>query len=230
MAFSLAAIGIERTFPMVEDNQDSTDKTMEEVHAPDNLQHFCAPVIHPTTGQIITSYKKLTKDPTLKDVWETGFGKEWAGLTQGDKRTGASGTNTLIIVSPEKIHEIPNDRVVTYANIVVHYRPQKDDPNRVRITTGGNLIVYPGELTTRTADITTSKILWNSILSTKNAKYMCLDIKKLLPVCINGEIHIHEYAYWHLHVFVPINWCTQVKILYVQAHIFRIFCAQYAVP
>ena len=79
---------------MVENNQDSTSKTMEEVHAPDNLQHFCAPVIHPTTGDIITSYKKLIKDPTLKDVWETGFGKEWGGLTQGDKRTGASGTNT----------------------------------------------------------------------------------------------------------------------------------------
>ncbi len=26
-------------------------------------------------------------------------------------------------------------------------------------------------------DITTSKLLWNSILSMKNAKYMCLDIK-----------------------------------------------------
>jgi hypothetical protein len=31
----------------------------------------------------------------------------------------------------------------------------------VRITSGGNLIDYPGELTTRTADLTTSKILWN---------------------------------------------------------------------
>ena len=73
----------------------------------------------------------------------------------------------------------PNDRVVTYANNVIDYRPQKDDPNRVRITAVGNLIIYPGELTTRTADITTSKILWNSVLSTKNAKYMCLDIKTI---------------------------------------------------
>ena len=74
---------------------------------------------------------------------------------------------------------IPNDRVVTYANIVVDYRPHKDDSNRVRITSGGNLIIYPGELTTRIADITTSKILWNSVLSTKNAKYMCLYIKTI---------------------------------------------------
>ena len=30
MAFSLEAVGIEIRFPIVEDNQDSTDKTMEE--------------------------------------------------------------------------------------------------------------------------------------------------------------------------------------------------------
>ena len=71
-----------------------------------------------------------------------------------------------------------------YANIVVDYRPQKEDPNRIRITAGGNLIIYPGGLTTRTEYITTSKILWNSILST-NAKYMFLDIKRL-PVCTYG--------------------------------------------
>ena len=62
------------------------------------------------------------------------------------------------------------------------YRPQKDDPNRVRLTAGGNLINYPGELTTRTAELTTSKILWNSVLSTKDAKYMCIDLKNFTSV------------------------------------------------
>ena len=51
----------------------------------------------------------------------------------------------------EEIKKIPGDRTVTYARIVIDYRPQKNDPNRVRITVGGNLIDYPGELTTRTA-------------------------------------------------------------------------------
>ena len=118
----------------------------------------------------------MSNDPELRDVWKTGFVKEWGSLDQGDTRTRAKGTDTFKIMRPEQVLLIPNDRVVTYANIVVDYRPQKDDPNRVRITAGGNLIIYPGELTTRTADITTSKILWNSVLSTKNAKYMCLDI------------------------------------------------------
>ena len=67
-------------------------------------------------------------------------------------------------------------RVPTYARVVVEFRPQKEDPNRVRITAGGNLIKYPGELTTRTADLTTTKIAWNSVLSTEGAKYACLDV------------------------------------------------------
>jgi hypothetical protein len=37
---------------------------------------------------------------------------------------------------------------------------------------------YPGELMTRTADLTTSKLMWNSVLSTNGAKFMCLDIEK----------------------------------------------------
>ena len=47
----------------------------------------------------------------------------------------------------------------------------------MRITAGGNLIKYPGELTTRTADMTTTKILWNSIFSTEGAQFIGLDIK-----------------------------------------------------
>ena len=66
---------------------------------------------------------------------------------------------------------------MTYARIVVDFRPQKTDPNRVRIIVGGNLIDYPYELTTRTADLTTSKVMWNSVISTPGAKYACADVK-----------------------------------------------------
>ena len=65
------------------------------------------------------SYKRLSKDPEMKEVWETGFGKEWGSLAQGDTRTRAKGTDTFKILRPEQVLLIPNDRVVTYANIVV---------------------------------------------------------------------------------------------------------------
>ena len=93
-----------------------------------------------------------------------------------------------------------------YANIVVDYRPQKIDPNRFRITSGRKLINYPGGLTTRTSYLTTSKILWNRIISTINTKYMCGDIK-ILPLHPIRLIVIHT----HTPVSVPGTYHTAVQ-------------------
>jgi hypothetical protein len=60
---------------------------------------------------------------------------------------------------------------------VVDVRPNKEEVHRVRVTVGGNLIKYDGYVSTRSANLTTSKCLWNSIISTTGAKYMCLDVK-----------------------------------------------------
>ena len=92
---------------------------------------------------------------------------------------GTKGTDTIFFMSHDEIKRIPRNRTVTYAHIVVDYRPQREDPNRVRISVGGNPINLPGELTTRTADLSTSKILWNSTLSTPDAKYECADVGNL---------------------------------------------------
>ncbi len=140
-------------------------------------EHFCAPVIHPVTGASITKYKTLVNDPLTSYTWSRAFGKEFGNLAQGDEVTNTKGTDSIFVMTHEQIQAIPNDRTITYTRIVVDYRPQKADPNRVRLTAGGNLIDYPGELTTRTADLTTTKLLWNSVISTEGARYLCLDIK-----------------------------------------------------
>ncbi len=144
---------------------------------PWTCEHFCAPVIHPVTGESITKYKKLVDDPITRHIWSRAFGKEFGNLAQGDAATNTPGTDSIFVMTHEQILRIPYDRTVTYTRIVVDYRPQKADPNRVRLTAGGNLIDYPGELTTRTADLTTTKMVWNSVNSTDNARYLCLDIK-----------------------------------------------------
>jgi hypothetical protein len=72
---------------------------------------------------------------------------------------------------------IPKSQTETYERVVVDFSPQKADPHSICITANGNLMNYPGELSTSTANLTTSKIMWNSILGTKDVKYMCLDIK-----------------------------------------------------
>ena len=45
------------------------------------------------------------------------------------------------------------------------------------MTAGGNLINCDRELEIQAVDVLTSKMLWNSTVSTKGAKYACLDIK-----------------------------------------------------
>ena len=107
-----------------------------------NLQQFCGGVTHPDTGVNITSYRKLLKIPLLRDVWVKVMCKELGNISQGFGDT--KGTNTVRFLTHAEIAKIPSDCTVTYARIVVDYRPQKDDPNRVRITVGGNLIDYPG--------------------------------------------------------------------------------------
>ena len=141
-----------------------------------NLEHFAMPMIHPTTGETISSYKKLMNDPDTMEIWQTAFGKDFGGMAQGHNKTGKEGTNTIFVMTHAEILLIPADRTITYARAVVDFCPQKADPHRIRITAGGNLINYPGELTTRTANLTTSKLMRNSVLSTEGAKYMCLDI------------------------------------------------------
>ncbi len=134
------------------------------------------PMVHPKTGETISSYKQLMHDPVTAEIWQTAFGKDFGGMAQGNLQTGQKGTNSIFVMMHAGIQNIPRNQTVTYARVVVDFRPQKVDSHRIRITAGGNPINYPGELSTRTADLTTSKLNWNSVLSTEGARYMCLDI------------------------------------------------------
>jgi hypothetical protein len=64
---------------------------------------------------------------------------------------------------------MPKGHRATYIQIVCADHPEKVDPRQVRFTVGGDQVDYPGIVTAKTADITTAKILFNSVLSTPNA-------------------------------------------------------------
>jgi hypothetical protein len=113
-----------------------------------NLEHLAMPMIHPMTGETISSYKKLMNDPATMEIWQTAFGKDFGGISQGDNKTGQKGTNAIFVMTHAEILLIPADCTITYAQVVVDFRPQKADPHRICITAGGNLINYPGKLTT----------------------------------------------------------------------------------
>ena len=126
------------------------------------------------TGEIY-EYRHLIQDERYKQTWEDSMCDELGRLAQGRQSTGLKGTNTFNFIP---FDAIPQDRRkdITYPRIVVDYRPQKEKPNRTRITVGGNRINYPFPVTTQTAELCTHKLLVNSVVSTKNAKYMTADI------------------------------------------------------
>jgi hypothetical protein len=45
------------------------------------------------------------------------------------------------------------------------------------MTVGGDRLDYPGEVATKTADLPVTKVIINSVISTKAALYMNMDIK-----------------------------------------------------
>ena len=108
------------------------------------MNHYANPMVHPVTGDIVSSYKKAMNDTSNGDLWKTAFGKEFGGLAQGDNKTKTVGTNAIFIMSHSDIKTYKGK--YTYARVCLDHRPQKEDPYRIWITAGGNLIKYKGEL------------------------------------------------------------------------------------
>ena len=113
----------------------------------------------------------------------------------------------------DKIKCIPKHKKITYTRLVVNFLPHKDDPNRIRIIVGRNLTLIALELTTHTSNLTTAKILWNSVMSTEGVEYAVFDVSntyfhtslvpadydymriplQLIPEHIITQYTLHEY-------------------------------------
>jgi hypothetical protein len=147
-------------------------------------------VIHPITGKALT-YRQLNSDHQYKLIWNTAGANELGRLAQGvgDR---IKGTYTIFFI---KHAQVPKHKTVTYGRFVCDVRQQKAEPEQTRLTVGGNLINYDGDVSTQTADLTTSKIMWNSVISTLHAKYMCLDLKNFYV-----GTPMKEYKYMRLNI------------------------------
>jgi hypothetical protein len=123
------------------------------------------------------------------------------------------------------IHDIPKGKKATYLKIVAAYRPEKANPHRIRFTVSGDRIDYPGGVSMKTANLPTVKTLFNSVISTPNARFMTTDLKDFnlgtplaqykymqymqIPVSVIPESIMAEYKLLplrhHDHVYVEIR-------------------------
>ena len=136
--------------------------------------HWANTIIDPISGASM-EYRHLVKIPKHKVPWTTSFSNELGRMAQGVGSINMV-TNTIYFIDYALI---PKDRRsdITYGQILVEYLPHKTEPNRKRLTVGGNLINYPRDVSTPTADTTTAKIVINSTISTPKTKYLVGDVK-----------------------------------------------------
>jgi hypothetical protein len=110
-------------------------------------------VINQDTGASL-EYLHLIQYDTTFPVWNKAAANEFGRLAQGvgDR---IEGSNTIFFI-PHNV--VPKGKVITYGRFVVDIHPNKTETHQVRLTVGGNLIQYPGDVSTRSADLTTSGI------------------------------------------------------------------------
>ena len=126
--------------------------------------------INPDTGKI-AEYREL-RQSSDGPIWINSNCEEIGRLAQG--YGNIKGTNTIHFI---QLSDVPKGRKICYLRPVAAFRPEKDQPFRMRWTCGGDQIDYPFDVSTKTADLTTAKLLFNSVISTPDGRFMSIDLK-----------------------------------------------------
>ena len=106
--------------------------------------------------------------------WTNSISNEIGRLSSGVLYQIKYVTETIFIVPK---HQVPAGMKVTYANAVCDNRPLKYDPYCVRLTVGGDRLIYPGDTSTPDASPLDSKLMFNITITTPGDRFFCTYIK-----------------------------------------------------
>ena len=140
----------------------------------ENEVHQAMALMDAETGKVL-NYKQLMRNQNYKKKWGISPANEFGRLANGVGGRTKNPTNTIKFVRKD---EVPKNRRkdVTYGSFVCNMRPEKKEKERTRFVVGGDRINYPGEVATPTADMLVAKLLFDSVVSTKDVKFMTMDI------------------------------------------------------
>ena len=140
------------------------------------------------------SFKKLLKTDD-KQLWQESLCCKIGWLAQGWKES--CGLNAMFLTKRSKTLK---HKKITCGRLVCDFWPAKKETHkrfRARLTVGGNLIEYEGDISVATAEISTIKILWNCALSTPEAKYFAIDTKDM---CLADNKEMDEFEYFQTRI------------------------------
>jgi hypothetical protein len=172
-------------------------------------------VMDADTGMELT-YRQLLNHPKYKKDWNISAANEFGRLAQGvGNRITGSDTIRFIPLSKIPYNRLKN---VTYGKFVCELKPNKKEINQTR-----DRINYPGDCSTPTANLVLIKTHLNSVISTKGARYMTLDIKNFY---LNTPMTRPEYVCLKLsdipdeiiHIYKLHNIATPEGYVYIEVN------------
>eukprot|EP00804_Cyclotella_cryptica_P018248 CCRYP_005977-RA/>CCRYP_005977-RA protein AED:0.36 eAED:0.36 QI:0/-1/0/1/-1/1/1/0/334 len=130
-------------------------------------------VIDNKTGDSL-EYRHLIKHRKYKEIWTRSYANELGCLT--NSICDIPGTKTIQYIQK---CDIPKGRLksVTFSKIVIVEHPQKKEKERMCLKVVGTYIDYPGNTAVTTSDLTTAKLLFNSVISTPGTTFHSGDLK-----------------------------------------------------
>ena len=165
----LAFAGLCKTFHMKPAEVDALAFLCEALTLEDGPSLLTLSVLDPATGKFL-EHRQLRRNPRYKATWDTLYTNKLGRLCQGigagstPSAQRVSGTYTFFLIDFQDI-PLHKRKKVCHTMVVCEVHPDKDDPDRTRITIGGNRICYPGGVSTNTALLELVKLLLNSVLS-----------------------------------------------------------------
>jgi hypothetical protein len=188
------------------------------------LDHFAlhGKAFNPDTGQP-AEYIKLGKC-SEGALWIELCKDEFGRLCKGHGTKMLSGTETMFFIP---VTTVPKHKKPTYLCIVAAHRPKKENPIHVHFTVGSNQIKYAGDVSTKTADLTSVKCLLNSVFSSPYAHFMTGDLKDFY---LNTPMD--KYKYMRIPVsIIPDSIMTEYKLTPFIDHVYvEIRKGMYSLP
>ncbi len=118
------------------------------------------------TGKLL-NYRQLMNNPKYKKAWSLSAANKFGRLANGNGGRIKNPTNTSEFISQYEL-SADHRKDVTYGQFVCLVGPKKAEPNQMQFTVGGNRSNYPGKVATPTAEMLVAKMLFYSVISTKD--------------------------------------------------------------
>ena len=83
-------------------------------------------------------------------------------------------TNTFRIIKFEDILQ-ERRKEICHSIVICKVKPHKEDPDRTRITVAAIQICHPSNVGKITGSLDLVKLIINSVLSRRNARFVCFD-------------------------------------------------------